>query len=384
MLRSYCAALLLFGICTIACDGVGGHYALTNPVMTEKAADRAVFLWEPSGEPESCIEYWPVGSEASGDSRLACAPTGEVQQVVLSGLQAESQYAYRVISTGASETTAAARHRYASAPSNDKVYQFRTGSQSEQSLHFAVMGDSHGNQEVLRPLLAQTLRDRPNLDFLLHVGDAVNDGDVPGSWFTDFIDPARDFLAVVPIHFAMGNHEKGEVPPFQIPVAAGPVDSFVSGNAFIVLANSNLDLGPKGQQYQELEQRLSSPEARAATWRLVAFHHPPFAGGWGSCDGYDGNADVRENLVPLLTRHEVNVVFNGHLHGYERGTWLGVTYVTTGGGGGSLDHACTPWPHIVVSRYLHHMLNVDVEGKHLSVTARGLDGSVIDQFALDK
>ena len=382
-MRSYVAALLLFGLCTIACDGFEGHFVLTNPVMTDKAADSAGFVWEPS-QSRSCIEYWPVKTEGPNNSQLACVLTGQIQRVVLSDLQTETHYAYRVISTGTNEQSTAARHIYESAPSKDKVYQFMTGSRSQQSLHFAVMGDSHGNQEVLRPLLAQAMRERPDLDFLLHVGDAVNDGSVAGSWFTDFIDPARDFLAVVPIHFAMGNHEKGEAPPFQIPASSSAVDSFVNGNAFIVLANSNLDLSPKSQQYQELEQRLSSPEARAATWRFVAFHHPPFAEGWGSCDGYDGDAEIRENLVPLLTRHAVHLVFNGHVHGYERGTWLGVTYVTTGGGGGALDHACTPWPHIVVASYVHHMLNVDIEGKHLSVTARGLDGTVIDQFELNE
>jgi hypothetical protein len=38
----------------------------------------------------------------------------------------------------------------------------------------------------------------------------------------------------------------------------------------------------------------------------------------------------------------------------------------------------------VVSNYVHHVLNVDVEGQNLSVTARGLDGNVLDQFTLNK
>ena len=105
---------------------------------------------------------------------------------------------------------------------------------------------------------------------------------------------------------------------------------------------------------------------------------------WGSCHGYDGDSDVREHLVPLLSQRRVDVVFNGHMHGYERGEWQGVTYVTTGGGGGALDQGCTAWPHIVVSSFVHHMLGVDIEGKRLSVTARALDGTVIDRFAFEK
>lgn len=386
LLRSYYAEALLCGLCAMACDNAGGDFALHTPVMTDKAADRAALLWQPSGQSSSCIQYWQLGTKASGDSQWVCTSANEVQRVVLSGLQAETQYAYRVASNeGTSENkTAADGQANENARKKDKVFQFTTGSRQEQVLHFAVMGDSHGNQEVLRGLLTRAMQERPNLDFLLHVGDAVDDGRVAGSWYTDFIDPARNFLAAVPVHFAMGNHERGETPPFQDPVASKTTDSFVSGNVFVVLANSNLSFAPDGQEYQEVEQRLSSSEARAATWRLVAFHHPPFAAGWGSCDGYDGDTDVREHLIPLLTKYGVDMVFNGHVHGYERGTWQGVTYVSTGGGGGVLDHACTAWPHIVVSHYVHHVLNVDIEGPNLVVTAQGLDGNAIDGFTLRK
>jgi acid phosphatase type 7 len=386
-LRPYFAAgWLVWGFCAPACGDAGENFALRTPVMTDKAADSAALLWQSPAESTSCIEYWQEGAEVTGTPQSACVPRNEVQQVVLGGLQAETQYAYRVTSAGgASDSKAAADgETNESARNKDKVFQFRTGSRLERSIHFAVMGDSHGNQEVLQPLLTRTLHDRPNLDFLLQVGDAVDDGSVAGVWYTDFIDPARDFLAAVPVHVAMGNHDKGVSPPFQIPAPVNGVESFLSGNAFVVLANSNQDFSPDGKQFHDLEQRLASPEARAATWRFVAFHHPPFAAGWGSCDGYDGDTDVREILVPLMTRYGVDVVFNGHVHGYERGVWQGVTYVTTGGGGGSLDHACTSWPHIVVTSYVHHVLSVDVEGMHLSVTARGLDGTAIDQFELDQ
>jgi predicted phosphodiesterase len=356
--------------------------------MTDKAADTAALLWQPPGPSTACIEYWRVGAEKSEGSPATCMPKGEVQRMVLSGLRPDTPYAYRVYSIEEETDDEGASKEKASGKDKGKVYEFRTGSGLGEARTFAVMGDSHGNQEVLHELLTQTIEETPSLDFLLHVGDAVDDGSVAGSWHTDFIDPARKFLAAVPVQVAMGNHEKGVLPPFQLASVDGAdrpaVDSFASGNVFVVLVNTNQDFSPVSQQYQQLEQRLSSPEARAAVWRFVAFHHPPFAAGWGFCNGYDGDADVRESLVPLLTRHGVDVVFNGHVHGYERGTWEGVTYITTGGGGGALDHACTPWPHIVVSSYVHHILSVDVKGSNMVVTARALDGAVIDKFELNK
>jgi acid phosphatase type 7 len=377
-------ALLCGGLLVTACGQTGGEDLLRTPVMTDKAADTAALLWQSPGDSAACIDYWQVGPDGTGKPQSACALKDEVQRMVLSGLQRDTPYAYRVYVQVVDNAAGSGK---ANARDKNKVYQFRTGSGLDQARHFAVMGDSHGNQEVLRGLLTRIIQDRPDLDFLLHAGDAVDDGSVAGSWTTDFMDPARTFLAAVPVHLAMGNHEKGTLPPFLLPSASGAdptVDSFVSGNIFVVLANSNEDFSPGSRQFQDLEQRLSSPEAQAATWRFAVFHHPPFAAGWGSCDGYDGDSDARQILVPLLTRYGVDMVFNGHVHGYERGEWLGVTYVTTGGGGGSLDHACTSWPHIVVSSYVHHALSVDVVGNHLSVIARALDGTVIDQLELDK
>jgi hypothetical protein len=186
----------------------------------------------------------------------------------------------------------------------------------------------------------------------------------------------------------MGNHDKGVSPPFLVAAAPGgvvpAVETFVSGNSFFLLADTNPDFSPEIALYREIEQRLASREAQDATWRFVAFHHPPFAAGWAPCNGYDGATDLREFLVPLLHQYRVDVVFNGHVHGYERGEWQGVTYITTGGGGGDLDKFCNEWPHIAVTNYVHHMVSVDVGGKRLSMKARALDGSVIDRVELQK
>ncbi len=348
--------------------------------MTDKAAHTATLRWRSPDRTPSCIEVWPAGAERAGVMPLACGTGHETQQVVLSGLQPETRYAYRV---HAGEVGDAAIPRRAA-----QVYEFMTGSPIDGTRHFAVMGDSHGNRPVIQGLLAHALQTRPSLDFLLHVGDAVNDGSVAGSWSKEFVEPARAFLSAAPMRLAMGNHDKGVPPPFLAPGDAHTVFptvlSFTSGSTFILVADTNQDFSVGSPQHRDLEQRLSAPEAVAATWRFVAFHHAPFVAGWGTCDGYDGEPKVREVLVPLLTRHGVDVVFNGHVHGYERGTWQGVTYVSSGGGGGALDHACVAWPHIAVARYVHHILGVDVADTHLAVTAWALDGTVLDRFEMQK
>ena len=67
-------------------------------------------------------------------------------------------------------------------------------------------------------------------------------------------------------------------------------------------------------------------------WIIAYFHFPVFS------SGYFGN-DKRliEEMVPLLEKYDVDIVFNGHDHHYERSYKDGVYYIVTGGGGSDLD-----------------------------------------------
>ena len=79
--------------------------------------------------------------------------------------------------------------------------------------------------------------------------------------------------------------------------------------------------------------------ANQLPWTIVYWHKPPFSSGEHGSDGA-----TRAQFVPILEKHKVPLVLNGHDHDYERTTpQNGVTYVVTGGGGvgvrpvGSLD-----------------------------------------------
>ena len=93
-----------------------------------------------------------------------------------------------------------------------------------------------------------------------------------------------------------------------------------------------------------------------------------------------GDPRVRA-LVPLYDRHGVDIVWNGHIHSYER-TWplrgeraVGArtrapTYMITGGGGGSLETPgpIRPWFQNHVRRG-HHYCLVAVNGRTLEMKA---------------
>ena len=172
-----------------------------------------------------------------------------------------------------------------------------------------------------------------------------------------------------------------------------------------------------------LDADLASPAAKMAAWRVVAFHHTTFHSGKAHAD------DQRMRLVaPSLEAGRVDLVFNGHVHNYQRtyplkfapgpppadgrgkpygpngqvaGAWSldrsfdgvkttrpdGVIYVVTGAGGAKLydpalgdDPASwQPYTAKVVSN-VHSLTVVDVTPTALTVRQVADDGREVDRF----
>jgi len=90
----------------------------------------------------------------------------------------------------------------------------------------------------------------------------------------------------------------------------------------------------------------------------------------------------------------VDVVFNGHIHVYER-TWplrggkvdraRGVLYVTSGGGGGKLEtFAPVPTFFKAQCRSDYHFCYVTIHGGRLCLKAFDHRGTLFDSFDVDK
>ena len=137
-----------------------------------------------------------------------------------------------------------------------------------------------------------------------------------------------------------------------------------------------------------------------ATWKFVCHHHPPYSSDendygnlWKTNKSTRGDLRVRQ-LVPLYEKHGVDIVWNGHIHSYER-TWPlkankavnmgGTIYMITGGGGGSLE---TPGPFRPFFqnnvRRGHHYLMVAINGSTLEMKTFSLEDQIIDQLKIEK
>jgi len=209
-------------------------------------------------------------------------------------------------------------------------------------------------------------------------------------------------MSAVPFFPTPGNHEylTAEAAPYRalhsVPVGTVPdVDrgkyySFDWSNVHFVSLDSNISLDRAaagvGGMLKWLEDDLRST---SKFWRMAYFHHPPY--GTGPTQTNLQSALVRDLVVPILEKYGVQVVFSGHEHSYQRtlpirnavpsADGAGITYFTTGGGGGSL-YPVYPSALIAAAGSEYHYLRVHVGGNYLKVSAVGLNGLEIDSHTI--
>ncbi len=78
-----------------------------------------------------------------------------------------------------------------------------------------------------------------------------------------------------------------------------------------------------GPQAVWLKQDLA---ANTQKWTVVYFHHPPYTKGSHNSDTEAELISIRNNLVRILERYNVDMVINGHSHVYERSFLLNGHY----------------------------------------------------------
>ena len=131
----------------------------------------------------------------------------------------------------------------------------------------------------------------------------------------------------------------------------------------------------------------------------MSYHHPSYSSDeddYGNLwKGKSTWGDMRiRPLTKLFDRYGVDLVWNGHIHSYER-TWPirdgrvverdGTVYVVAGGGGGGLEQAGPIRPPFQNNvRRSHHFVFVAVNGRTLELKSFDLDGRLFDTTTIRK
>ena len=204
-------------------------------------------------------------------------------------------------------------------------------------------------------------------------------------------------VAVFP---CIGNHEKNHEHYYRY-FAALPAPkyyySYRYGNAEFFVIDSNKPLNTKSEQYAWLDRELGRS---TATWKFAYHHHPAFSSDdndygntWRGEPSKFGDKNA-QNLIALYEKHGLDINFNGHIHVYER-TWplrggkvdrtKGVVYITSGGGGATLENfAPTPSWFRAHCRVDYHYCLLSVHGGRLEFKAFDHKGQLFDSFDLTK
>ena len=103
--------------------------------------------------------------------------------------------------------------------------------------------------------------------------------------------------------------------------------SFDYGNIhFVCLDSYGTDRSAGGAMMSWLENDLSVNNKK---WLIAFWHHPAYSKGSHDSDSEDELVEMRQNALPILEKHGVDLVFSGHSHSYERSFLLDSHYGTS-------------------------------------------------------
>jgi calcineurin-like phosphoesterase family protein len=333
-----------------------------TPYLQRVGAGSAELAWVSSADPGlsvvvSATDGAVLTSPLAAKDPSAALETGAAQWLApLAPLAPDTVYCYDV-KTGSSVSE---RLGFRTAPAPGAGARVR----------FLAIGDSGGggdDQTTLRDQMATV-----PFDFMIHTGDIPYGGGTRAAFEERFFKVYADFLKYFPVFPASGNHEYDSADAaafrevFVLPENGGPDGierwySFDWGDVHFVALDSERT-GPV--QAAWLDADLT---ANQLPWTIAYWHKPPFSSGEHGSDG-----GSRTHFVPILEKHKVPLVLNGHDHDYERTTpQNGVTYVVTGGGGVGVRSVGTS-SFTAFSDAVIHFVYVTVAGNELALHA--IDG----------
>lgn len=324
---------------------------------------------------DSVVQYGiyqlPISDEATGYSLvynqlypfegLQNYTSGIIHHVRLTGLEPDTLYQYQCGDP--------------SIPAMSDVYYFRTmpvsGPESYPN-RIAVVGDL-GLTYNTTSTVDHMLSNHP--DLVLLVGDVsyanlyLTNGTGSDCYSCTFSEtpihetyqPRWDYwgrymqplLSKVPTMVVEGNHEIEPQAENQTFVAyssrfAFPSEesgssstlyySFEAGGIHFIMLGAYIAYDESADQYKWLERDLASVDRKVTPW-LVATWHPPWYSTYVA--HYREAECMRVAMEDLLYKYGVDIVFNGHVHAYERSNRVynynldpcGPIYITVGDGG---------------------------------------------------
>ncbi|MCO6042393.1 metallophosphoesterase [Aeoliella sp. ICT_H6.2] len=356
---------------------------MVEPYLQYGTQDGMTVMWQTTLPGSSIVHYGETADcpqQVEGDA-------AEIHEVRITGLEPETLYFYCVESKDDGGQTV-----------TSDVSTFSTAVLPGTPFAFAVISDTQMHPVVAGKLSKLAWAQRPS--FLLHPGDLVDTGVNDSHWTQHFFPGMHELISRVPMYPVLGNHEQNARNYYEYMSLPSPeyYYEFPYGDAQFFMIDSNRNVGPGSEQYEWLDEQLGKSQAK---WKFVCHHHPPYSSDendygdlWKTNKSSRGDLRARQ-LSTLYDKHKVDIVWNGHIHSYER-TWPvkdgqaaddqeGSIYMIVGGGGGNLE---TPGPYRPFFqnqvRRGHHYVMVHINGQTLELRSYDLDDRLFDTVQIKK
>ena len=286
-------------------------------------------------------------------------------------------------------------------------FHFSTASTASEPFSFIYFGDAQNDiRSKWSRVIREAYADAPKAKFMIHAGDLINNAEADAEW-QEWFEAGAWMNAMVPSVPVLGNHEMVRKlissrvsrhwrPQFALP-ENGPAGleefcyTFAYQGVRIVVMNSNEF--PE-EQADWLDKLLTGNKEK---WVVCTFHHPMFSTGKDRDNGM-----LRAIWKPILDKHRVDLVLQGHDHSYGR-TGLDTPVVATNSTTGQNQSEVFSGTVYVVSvsgpkmyelrrqSFMHrHAENtqlyqiIHVDGDRLHFEAYTAVGEIYDAFTLHK
>jgi hypothetical protein len=282
-------------------------------------------------------------------------------------------------------------YRYELSADRTLAGRFCTAQPDGGRVHFLAIGDTNPLLgDATGKVLAQVVP--LGADFIVHGGDIEYYESLLETW-AGWFPAMAPLLRLATIEPALGNHEH-ETPDelvdyslryFGHPSFGGETMwyRYESGGVWFHVLDTEQPIEPATPQGAWLTAGLAEVAAKPGFRGSILLMHRPLV----TCGDNAENDVARKAYASTLTQYKVPFVIQAHIHGYERFEIDGVTYVTTGGGGGRIGDMNANISRAEcgmrkVSGGFFHAMDVIIEGKTLSAKVIDVDGTLRDSFTV--
>lgn len=299
------------------------------------------------------------------------------------------------------------------------TYTFETEKSGQESFDFLVFGDSHEKKpsySVWNSTASHAFKDNPQAKFFVSLGDLIYSGRDYLQWQAWFT-ACKDVAARIPVFPVIGDHEpRGTtskelwqrpeyfVKLFTVPQNGpdkfkGEVYSFDYGAAHIVVLNSSFtyEFADSANRQQMIDAESAWLDADLAAtkqpWKIVVYHDATY-----NLSPDRSGVYTKKYFAPIIDKHHVDVVFNGHDHAMARSYFMkneefvstaaqGTVYFISGRTGNNVKES--------LGRRIWHPVFYDPQGQtcylvvsvdktKLTVKTRLEDGTIVDDFNINR